>query len=84
MLHKNVIDLTENTMGHAPAEMKENFLAAMKLSIAWLLHLQPDDIGKWLAIIYTIAQLYVLVRDKIVRKRARRDALATTSPGDLT
>ena len=63
----------------------ENFLATMKLSIAWLMHLQPDEIGKWLAIMYTVVQLYVLVRDKIVRKRrARRDALSTTSPGDLS
>ena len=75
---------TDNVMEHTPAEVKENFLAAMKLSIAWLMHLQPDEIGKWLAIVYTVAQLYVLVRDKIVRKRrARREARATTSPGDL-
>ena len=75
---------TDDTMSHTPIEVKENLLAAMKLSIAWLMHLQPDEVGKWLAIVYTAAQLYVLVRDKIVRKRrARRDALATTSPGDL-
>lgn len=72
-------------MEHAPAEVKENFIAMMKLSFAWLMHLQPDEIGKWLAIVYTAAQLYVLVRDKIARKRrARREALATTSPGDLS
>ena len=75
---------TEDTMSHTPIEVKESLLAAMKLSIAWLMHLQPDEVGKWLAIVYTAAQLYVLVRDKIVRKRrARREALATTSPGDL-
>ena len=76
---------TDNAMEHAPAEVKENFIAMMKLSFAWLMHLQPDEIGKWLAIVYTAAQLYVLVRDKIARKRrARREALATTSPGDLS
>lgn len=76
--------LTDDAMTHTPTEIKENFVAMMKLSFAWLLHLQPDDIGKWLAIVYTVAQLYVLVRDKVLRKRrARRDAELTTSPGDL-
>ena len=71
-------------MEHAPVEVKENVIAMMRLSIAWLMHLQLDEVGKWLAIVYTVVQLYVLVRDKIVRKRrARREALATTSPGDL-
>lgn len=67
---------TEDTMSHTPIDVKENLLAAMNLSIAWLMHLQPDEVGKWLAIVYTVAQLYVLVRDKIVRKRrARRDVV---------
>lgn len=75
---------TDNAMEHAPVEVKENVIAMMRLSIAWLMHLQLDEVGKWLAIVYTVVQLYVLVRDKIVRKRrARREALATTSPGDL-
>ena len=65
-------------------DTRSEIIAVLKVSVSWLLSLQAHDIAAWLAIIYTAAQLYVLVRDKIVRKRQRRQDAQTTSPSTLS
>lgn len=57
---------------------KDDAMAAAKVSIAWLLakwdtitSVSSAEIAQYLAIVYTLVSLYVLVRDKIVRRRER-------------
>ena len=65
-------------------DTRSEIIAGLKVSMSWLLSLQANNVAAWLAIVYTAAQLYVLVRDKIVRKRQRRKDAQTTSPGTLS
>ena len=66
------------------ADTRSEIVAGLKVAVSWLLSLQAHDVASWLAIIYTAAQLYVLVRDKIIRKRQRRKDAQTTTPSTLS
>lgn len=63
--------------------LKEDILWVIKVSVAWVLTtwgnlpaVSSADLASYLAIIYTSVSLWVLVRDKIIRRRARRRAEA--------
>jgi hypothetical protein len=57
--------------------------AWLKMALAWVLttigNVTLQHVATGLAIIYTVLQIYVLVRDRILRRRAERD----TQRGDL-
>jgi predicted membrane protein len=60
----------------AQSEVKENMIAGVKVTVSWLLSIQAQEIAIWLSIIYTGTLLYVLVRDKIIRKARQRKIAA--------
>lgn len=65
-------------------EVRGNLIASMKVAISWFLSIQPQEVAIWLSIIYTSALLYVLIRDKVIRKpRRRKEIVVETDSGEL-
>jgi hypothetical protein len=65
-------------------EVRGNLIASMKVAISWILSIQPQEVAIWLSIIYTSALLYVLIRDKVIRKpRRRKEIVVETDSGEL-
>lgn len=66
--------------------LKDDVAVGIKVTVAWALTgwghvttVSSAEIASWLAIIYTSVSLWVLVRDKIIRRRRSRKEAETAS-----